>query len=241
VLPQLFVSPGDATSVLAFSLCLLLSGLVWFYEWNYVEAHQRPPDSFNQQFNFKVACCLCLVPIVIIASSYGIFSNLHPKSPNCPSFMVASGASCVCPLSDYPVPDFERGVCVTSKSHMSQGQVAGVSVGVLVCVAVWIFVGFVAWFNRKECSDVACATIVFLAVFALLFGLVFGLGSSKFFPVPKAACGSSSADYKLCDLNAQCMGGACICNAGFHGSGISCSDAQALSLSLGVVALVIFR
>ena len=42
-------------------------------------------------------------------------------------------------MSDYPVPDFERGVCVTSKSHMSQGQVAGVAVGGLVCGAILIF------------------------------------------------------------------------------------------------------
>jgi hypothetical protein len=140
-------------------------------------------------------------------------------------------------VSDYPVPDFERGVCVTSKSHMSQGQVAGVAVGVLVCVAVWIV--FVMVPSNEEIRIFAFFGSPF--VFALLFGLVFGLGSSKFFPVPKAACGSSSADYKLCDFNAQCMGGACVCNAGFHGSGISCSDAQALSLSLGVFAFIFFR
>ncbi len=40
-LPRLFVSLGDATSTLASSLCLLLAGSVWFYEWNYVQIHQR--------------------------------------------------------------------------------------------------------------------------------------------------------------------------------------------------------
>jgi hypothetical protein len=74
-----------------------------------------------------------------------------------------------------------------------------------------------------------------------VFGLVFGLGFSKFFPVPKAACGSSSGDYKLCDLNAQCKDGVCVCNDGFHGSGLTCSDAQVLSPSLGALVLIIFR
>jgi hypothetical protein len=59
-------------------------------------------------------------------------------------------------------------------------------------------------------------------VFALLFGLVFGLGSSKFFPVPKAACGSSSASFKLCALNAECIDNACVCTAGFIGGGVTC-------------------
>ena len=150
-----------------------------------------------------------------------------------------SSSPCVCPLSDYPVPDFERGVCVTSRSHMSQGQVAGVAVGALVCVAIMLVILYKNddfWNNPKWFTF-----SILLMVFALLFGLVFGLGSSKYFPVPKAACGSSSGDYKLCDLNAQCKGGACVCNAGFLGSGLTCSDAQVLSPALGALVLVIFR
>jgi hypothetical protein len=233
VLPQLFLSLGDTASLLAVSLCLLFAGLVWFYEWNYVKVRQTPLDIPNQRLNVKVACCLTLAPIVIIAFSYGIFSYLHPTSPSCPTFMLASGASCVCPLSDYPVPNFERGVCVTSKSHMSQGQVAGVVVGALVCGAFFIVVA--ATKNRGP-GDRICWSIILLVFFGVLFGLVFGLGSSKFFPVPKAACGSSSSDYKLCDLNAQCKGDACVCNDGFLGDGVSCTAGVAGTCSSNATA-----
>ncbi len=96
-------------------------------------------------------------------------------------------------------------------------------------------------FKENNSCGINFVFVIFLVVSPLVFGLVFGLGSSKFFPVPKAACGSSSGDYKLCDLNAQCKDGVCVCNDGFHGSGLTCSDAQVLSPSLGALVLIIFR
>ncbi len=214
---QVFMSLGDMTCVYSVAFCMFVSSLVWFYEWHHTK---RTESSI-----FKVACCLMLAVFVWIAASYGIFSSRHPTSSSCPSWMIASGGMCSCPLSDYPVPDFERGVCVTSKSHMSQGQVAGVAVGGLVCGAILIIslIGCCGSRSVHDQDSFCLFFVVSVSIFALLFGLVFGLGNSKFFPVPKAACGSSSASFKLCALNAECIDNACVCNAGFIGDGVTCS------------------
>jgi hypothetical protein len=216
-----FMSIGDVTSVFSFALCLLLASLVWFYEWKHLK------EVFNS-VNFKAACCMMIASFAIVAVSYGIFSDQHPTSPNCPSWMIASGASCACPLTDYGVPDFEREVCVTSKSHMSQGQVVGVVIGVCVCVAAMILFEIMVYKdhsidNGLNCCKTKPAMVGIAACLVILFALVFGLGSSKFFPVPKAACGTNITSYKLCNLNAQCLGEACVCDSGFFGDGTICT------------------
>jgi hypothetical protein len=220
---QVFMSLGDMTSVLSAALCLLFTSLVGFYEWKHLKE-----KLFS--FNFKVSIGLAVFSFVIVGASLGTFSGRHPLSSNCPSWMISSGASCMCPLSDYPVPDFERGVCVTSKSHMSQGQVAGVAVGALASTFVLFFLlnksknWLSNWCPSVESrSQIAYLGFSAVLITALLFGLVFGLGSSKFFPVPKTACGFSDGSYSLCDLNAQCVDGACVCDSGLIGDGVTCA------------------
>ncbi len=245
---HVFMSLGDMTCVYSFAFCMFASSVVWFYEWN---CRKRTELTI-----IKVSCFLMLFSVTWIAASYGFFTSRHPTSSACPSWMIVSGATCSCPLSDYPVPDFERGVCVTSKSHMSQGQVAGVAVGGAVCGAILIFLIFSFVTNQKALNNFYspppssyyrtlegpnsnyCTLerslenkrsvsfrwlLISICVFALLFGLVFGLGSSKFFPAPKAACGSSNSSFKLCDLHAECIDNACVCSAGFVGDGVACS------------------
>jgi hypothetical protein len=219
--PLVFMSVGDVTSVFSFALCLLLASLVWFYEWKHLK------EGFNS-VNFKATCCMMIASFAIVAVSYGIFSYQHPTSPNCPSWMIASGASCACPLTDYKVPDFEREVCVTSKSHMSQGQVVGVVIGVCVCVAAVILFAIMVYKDHSmddclNCCNTKPAMVGFAVCLVILFALVFGIGSSKFFPVPKAACGTNITSYKLCNLNAQCLGEACVCDSGFFGDGTICT------------------
>ena len=132
---HLFMSLGDMTCVCSVAFCMFASSVVWFYEWY---CRKRTESTI-----LKIACCLVLVSIIWIAASYGFFTSRHPTSSACQPWMIATGATCSCPLSDYPVPDFERGVCVTSKSHMSQGQVAGVAVGGAVCGAILMFITFI--------------------------------------------------------------------------------------------------
>jgi hypothetical protein len=214
VVGGLFMSLGDITSVFSTSICLILTSFAWFYEWKHFKE-----EVYSSNFNKAIS--LFTLSIVVIGVSFGVFSGRHPSSPNCPSWMTSSGASCVCPLSDYPVPDFERGVCVTSNFHMSQGQVVGIVIGALVSGIILISFLILA---LKSHNDFFCyATVVSVIFFALLYGLVFGIGSGKFFPVPKVACGNSSASFKLCDVNAGCLEGVCSCNAGFIGDGAVCT------------------
>jgi hypothetical protein len=142
---------------------------------------------------------------------------------SCPSWMVGDGyldSPCTCALQDYPVPDFERGVCVRAGSHASQGQVAGLVVGGICFLFASISITYLGFrCNRKR----GLLSLFFVCIAALIIWLPVGLLNNKWAPAPKTACGANSSAYKLCDLNAKCVGGSdCACNSGYAGNGTLC-------------------
>ena len=141
--------------------------------------------------------------------------GLNGFACSCPSWLSGQGYSespCTCPLSDYPVPDFERGVCVTKSSNMSQGQVAGMAIGFLV-----VFVVAVAL-----CICEPGIGFFFTIILGLTLGLSVGLTRNTWAPLPKVACGANSSSLHLCDYNAACTGAQCVCNSDYVGDGTSC-------------------
>ena len=144
---------------------------------------------------------------------------------SCPSWLSGQGYSdspCTCPLSDYPVPDLERGVCVTKRSSMSQGQVAGMAVGIPCLLIFALCVG--ACCGKAEEGCTGFCMVVWTIIFGLSVGLSVGLTHRTWAPLPKASCGTNSADLHLCDPNAVCnTNGQCVCNPGYFGNGLTCT------------------
>jgi hypothetical protein len=137
--------------------------------------------------------------------------------------MVGDGyldSPCTCALQDYPVPDFERGVCVRAGSHVSQGQVAGNVVGGICFLFASISIAYLGFLGDRKRG---LLSLVFVCVAALIIWLPVGLLNNKWAPAPKTACGANSSAYKLCDLDAKCVGGSeCACNSGHVGNGTLC-------------------
>jgi hypothetical protein len=146
--------------------------------------------------------------------------GLNGFACSCPSWLSGQGYSespCTCNLPDYPVPDFERGVCVTKSSSMTMGQVAGMAMGTICVLAVAI--GFAACCGGEE-QDVCF--VFWIIILGLSFGLSVGLTRNTWAPLPKVACGADSAALHLCDYNAACTGTTCVCNSDYVGDGTNC-------------------
>jgi hypothetical protein len=161
-------------------------------------------------------------------------------SCSCPSWMSGSGdvgSPCRCSLSDYSVPDFERGVCVTRASSMSQGQVSGVVLGCLAYAATTLGILGRVYHHKKRLLIVG--VVVLFSV--LVIGLSTGLTKNQWAPTPKVFCGKSSADFVLCDYNAACVSNSCVCNRDYVGDGITCRDpdSDSSSSSTGLLFLIL--
>jgi hypothetical protein len=141
----------------------------------------------------------------------------------CPSWMDGSRlykSTCSCPLSDYPVPHFDRSVCVTSKSSMSQGQVAGIVVGVLCFVAVCIFGAYLTF--KKKCSEACFKLSLIFFYLPCILCLILIPAHGPFFSSPRIPCGTNSSDFKLCIQESSCDAlKRCACPTGYYGDGIS--------------------
>jgi hypothetical protein len=145
----------------------------------------------------------------------------------CPSWMDGSRlykSACSCPLSDYPVPHFDRGVCVTSKSSMSQYQVVGIVFGVLSFVAICILGVLLiqSHFASKFSDNCICLSFICFYLPSLL-ALILVPATGQFFSSPRYPCGSDSSDFKLCIEKTGCDDALkrCACPTGNYGDGIS--------------------
>jgi serine/threonine protein kinase len=161
--------------------------------------------------------------------------GLNGFACSCPSWLSGQGYSdspCTCPLSDYPVPDFERGVCVTKRSSMTMGQVAGMVIGtpfVLLLASC-----FTVCCGGKNCTE-ACF-VVWMIILGLSVGLSVGLTHRTWAPLPKVACGADSAALHLCDYNAACTGTKCVCNSDYAGDGTNCLFKPPPSASSSIIS-----
>jgi hypothetical protein len=248
-----YMSLSDTVSVSTFVVGSVAAGLIWLFEWRHLQQNIKSV-SFAVGVCLIFVLPTLLLPTALSVFANHPPSHLQAHRGNCsvaPLCSVTSSCSqldtdryvckcpgwlgnddrsnCTCKSSIYKIPNFERGTCVND-AYMSIGDVAGVSIGSIVTfglVAVLLFLrNLGSEFRAGTCQNKLLFCMFIVGVLSCATIVVIASESRTLFPTPKQACGSSSADYVLCDLNAKCFEKKCICSDGYSGDGLVCNAVQ---------------
>jgi hypothetical protein len=143
-------------------------------------------------------------------------------SCSCPSWLIGSGYDddpCICYRSFFPVPDFQREICVTHTSHLTLGWWVAFMYGTNACVLLGLLgLGWYLYTNDNvSISLFRCS--IFLLVLSLCMIIpvaLVGMGQ----PQPGSLCGGT-----LCSQGYSCINNKCAldeCAPGLHLDGGIC-------------------
>jgi hypothetical protein len=147
-------------------------------------------------------------------------------SCSCPSWLIGSGYDddpCICYRSFFPVPDFEREICVTHMSHLTLCWWVAFMYGTNACVLLGLFGILWYLFLDSDPSSWQCLFSIFIIVLSLCMIIpvaLVGMGQ----PQPGSLCGGT-----LCSPGYSCINDGCAldeCAPGLHLDGGICCPAH---------------
>jgi hypothetical protein len=146
-------------------------------------------------------------------------------SCSCPSWLIGSGFDddpCICYRSFFPVPDFQRELCVTRSSHLTLGWWVAFMYGTTACVLLGLFgVGSYIFIDRGVPKWLYHFSIFLLVLSLCMIIPVALVGMGQ--PQPGSLCGGT-----LCSSGYSCVNDACVrdvCAPGFHlDGGVCCPE-----------------
>jgi hypothetical protein len=147
-------------------------------------------------------------------------------SCSCPSWLIGSGYDddpCICYRSFFPVPDFQREICVTHMSHLTLGWWVAFMYGTNACVLLGLFgIGAYIYIGRDVPMWMYRFSIFLLVLSLCMIIPVALVGMGQ--PQPGSLCGGT-----LCSQGYSCINDECArdeCAPGLHFDGGICCPAH---------------